>query len=295
MCGGAGLALPMLARMKWDGDEDDYYCGVDMDSLVCDLARQRLGKYILLAEHHRAENTGSLLYIKALQSLASTPTSLILPKHNIPATKDDGSALSLNPMNNLECQTGASECAFEIKTSDKTGENGLPLGEGLFLRQDANPIEAGTYIPAVQFYGTFVLTAQLENLYPEHCPTPGVFELSHPLEQYSMEISSKCPGGKINDARGTLYTNTPTHISHRAPHRIAGTGCEVNVIIVQDEYPATLAQTGNFQHLLFLQAKRTIQKGEELLCDYGPKFWASNKIDDAGTHFYNKQAPCIHT
>jgi hypothetical protein len=67
--------------------------------------------------------------------------------------------------------------------------------------------------------------------------------LAHPLEHYSLEISSKCPGGKINDARGAFHTHThtlfplPLHRRHRLPgKRGRGTGRAPSDLVLVGQY-----------------------------------------------------------
>ena len=85
------------------------------------------------------------------------------------------------------------------------GHQGLQLGDGVFLRSTAVAIPAGTFLPDLDFYGSFFLSETTDTKYPEGAPQHGIFQLSAPLAHYSMEISPKCPGCKINDAKGVQH------------------------------------------------------------------------------------------
>jgi hypothetical protein len=198
MSGTGSSAIPVILR----GDESTW-TGVEMDADVAELSRNRIGKAHILRARHTAENTGSLATIMAIQSLASAPTAFIMPEHNMPLTLRNGAALTSNPADNFEHAPEQKEPRFEIKATNMIGYDGRPLGDGLFLRAGAAAIPAGTFLTDLDFYGFFFLSETTDTKYPEGSPQPGIFKLSEPLGHYSMEISPKCPGCKINDAKGT--------------------------------------------------------------------------------------------
>ena len=204
MSGTASSAIAVLLR----GDQTTW-TGVDMDADVCELSCDRIGRAHLLRARHAAENNGSLAAIMALQSLASSPTAFILPEHNVPTTRKDGTPLTSNPADNFDNAPGQSEPRFEIKATNMNGHDNRPLGDGVYLRGTANAIPAGSFISDLEFYGVFYLAETTDKRYPDGSPQPGIFQLSEPLRRYSMEISPRCPGCKINDAKGAqLFMHT---------------------------------------------------------------------------------------
>jgi hypothetical protein len=216
MSGTASSAIAVLLR----GDQTTW-TGVDSDADVCELSCDRIGRAHLLRARHAAENNGSLAAIMALQSLASAPTAFIMPEHNVPTARKDGTPLTSNPADNFDNAPGSTEPRFEIKATNMNGHDNRPLGDGVYLRATANTIPAGSFIPDLEFYGVFYLAETTDRRYPNGSPQPGIFQLSEPLRHYSMEISPRCPGCKINDAKGVqlfMHTRVWTlciHIFHR--------------------------------------------------------------------------------
>ena len=206
MSGTASSALPVILR----GDESTW-TGVEMDADVAELSTHRIGKAWLLRARHAAENTGSLATIMAIQSLASEPTAFIMPEHNIPLALKHGAPLTANPADNFEFAPDQQEPRFEVKATNMNGHLGLQLGDGVYLRSTATAIPAGSFLPDLDFYGSFFLSETTDTKYPEGSPQHGIFQLSAPLAHYSMEISPKCPGCKINDAMGAQH-NTHTQL-----------------------------------------------------------------------------------
>ena len=212
MSGTASSAIAVLLR----GDQTTW-TGVDMDAEVCELSCDRIRRAHLLRARHAAENNGSLAAIMALQSLASAPTAFIMPEHNVPSALKHGAPLSSNPADNFEYAPEQNEPRFEIKATNMNGHDNRPLGDGVYLRGSANAIPAGSFIPDLEFYGVFYLAETTDRRYPHGSPQPGIFQLSEPLSHYSMEISARCPGCKINDAKGAqhfMHTHVCTLYTH---------------------------------------------------------------------------------
>ena len=200
---------------------DSTYLGVDIDEEIIDLARDRLGRTFMIRDRHRAAERGNVQSLVALQSIACTTDSFIPPADNIPQKLTNGKPLGDRAYENLDWDVDESTSRFEIKTSTTIGVENCELGEGVFLKQGAPKLVAGTYVPTLCFYGKFVPTATLDEAYPEGLPVQGVFELQAPLNLYSLEVSPKCPGGKINDAKGTPpCTSTQSHLIPQAPGRM---------------------------------------------------------------------------
>ena len=308
MSGTGSSAIPVILR----GD-DSTWTAVEMDADVAELSTYRIGKAHILRARHAAENNGSLATIMAIQSLASAPTAFIMPEHNMPLTLKHGAALTSNPAENFEHGPENNEPRFEIKATNMIGHDGLQLGDGLYLRANATAIPAGTFLPDLDFYGYFFLSETTDTKYPDGSPQPGIFKLSEPLAHYSMEISPKCPGCKINDAKGPqmyiyariymyiyiFYAYIYVKISQHAHlfvynHRtltcatsdtiiFVGTSFDVNVQVVQDEHPATLNLAGHMHGLLTLRVVKSITAGQQVFCDYGPDFWGSTTVDARGS------------
>ena len=196
MSGSASLGAAVILR----GDSTSYL-GIDQDRVVVELAKARLGRMWQLIARHQMENYRTLQELVTIQSVASSPMSLIMPTHNVPLVLENGNAPTLSLTENLDHPPALPYSPFEVKPTDKKGTLGMSMGDGFFLREDADPIAANTFLTSVNFYGTFVLTSQLDTLYPEGTPQPGVFALRGC--DYSLIVSDACPAGKINDCRGT--------------------------------------------------------------------------------------------
>jgi hypothetical protein len=196
MSGSASLGAAVILR----GDSTSYL-GIDKDRVVVELAKARLGRMWQLIARHRMENYRTLQELVTIQSVASSPMSLIMPTHNVPLLLENGNAPTLSLTENLDHPPALPVSPFEVKPTDKKGTLGMSMGDGFFLREDADPIPANTFLTSVNFYGTFVLTSQLDTLYPGGTPQPGVFALRGC--DYSLIVSDACPAGKINDCKGT--------------------------------------------------------------------------------------------
>ena len=196
--GSSGMAVALIAL-----GGDRRYIGVDNDQDIMDAVGARIGRAHLVRAQQKLDLDMSIGRMISFQNLSSTVNSFLLPPHNVPSGLLNGNALSASgPQANLDWLLPATASRFEIKDTQLTAD-GLPLGEGLFLRDDAMPIELGTELQDLYFFGTFVETSQLDSLYPDGVPGyPGVFELSHPVSEYCLVVDKRCPGAKINDARG---------------------------------------------------------------------------------------------
>jgi hypothetical protein len=197
--GSSGMAVSLIALGR-----GRKYVGVDNDPDIMDAVHARIGRAHLLRAQQQNEMNTSLARLVSFQSLASAHHSFLLPAHNIPVAMMNGRDLAMGgPHNNLDWVPPEMASRFEIKESQITA-NGLQMGEGLFLRGDVSPIEAGTDLPELYFFGTFVESSQLETLYPDGVPGyPGVFSLRAPVADYCLVLDERCPGAKINDARGS--------------------------------------------------------------------------------------------
>ena len=197
--GSSGMAVALIALGR-----GRKYVGVDNDPDIMDAVHARIGRAHLLRAQQQTEMNTSLARLVSFQSLASAQHSFLLPAHNIPVTMLNGKDLAMGgPHNNLDWVLPDTASRFEIKESQVTA-NGLQMGEGLFLRENAVPIEAGTEVPELYFFGTFVEFSQLDGMYPDGVPGyPGVFQLRPPVAEYSLVLDERCPAAKINDARGS--------------------------------------------------------------------------------------------
>ena len=196
--GSSGMAVALIAL-----GGNRRYIGVDNDPDIMDAVHMRIGRAHLLRAQQESDLDISLGRMISFQSLSSAVNCFLLPPHNVPTALLNGNALSASgPHGNLDWVLPATASMFEIKET-QLAANGLPMGEGLFLRSEAQPIESGTELPDLYFFGAFVETSQLDSMFPEGVPGyPGVFELSHPVAEYSMVVDKRCPAAKINDARG---------------------------------------------------------------------------------------------
>ena len=196
--GSSGMAVALIAL-----GGKRRYIGVDNDPDIMDAVHMRIGRAHLLKAQQDSDLDLSLGRMISFQSLSSAVNCFLLPPHNVPTALLNGNALSASgPHGNLDWVPPATASMFEIKETQMIA-NGFPLGEGLFLRGDAQPLEAGTDLPDLYFFGDFVETSQLDALFPEGVPGyPGVFELRHPVSEYSLVVDKRCPAAKINDARG---------------------------------------------------------------------------------------------
>ena len=190
-----GLAL-MLA------DHDASYFALDSDEALLEPATARLGRAFRLREKYQQEYAQSLVSLCAFQALASSHNAFVLPNNNMPPYAPNGKALGLVCQDNLPVDAAGLPGPLEIKPTGLTID-GVDMGEGLYVRKDAGTLKAGSVIPGLHFYGTFIPTSQLGNRYEGGIPGfPGVFLMSKPLEDWCLILDQRCPGAKINDARG---------------------------------------------------------------------------------------------
>ena len=190
-----GLAL-MLA------DHDATYFALDSDEALLEPATARLGRAFRLREKYQQEYAQSLVSLCAFQALASSHNSFVLPNNNMPPYGPNGKTLGHTCQDNLPVDQAGQPGPLEIKATNLI-INGVDMGEGLYVRKDAGTLKAGSFIPGLHFYGTFIPTSQLSNRFEAGIPGfPGVFLMSKPLDDWCLILDQRCPGAKINDARG---------------------------------------------------------------------------------------------
>ena len=132
----AGTASLALAVIAIGGDRKYLGCENDVD--IQGAVENRLGKALLLRDRTTSDSEVTLARLAAFQNLASSVRSFLLPEHNIPSTLLNGKALVTGgPQGNLDWSPEQqSSSAFEIKDTHRNVD-GCPIGEGLFLRDDA--------------------------------------------------------------------------------------------------------------------------------------------------------------
>jgi 16S rRNA G966 N2-methylase RsmD len=190
-----GLAL-MLA------DHDASYFALDSDEALLEPATARLGRAFRLREKYQQEYAQSLVSLCAFQALASSHNAFVLPNSNLPPCAPSGKPLGLVCQDNLPVDEAGQSGPLEIKPTGLTID-GVDMGDGLFVRNGAGTLKAGLVIPGLHFYGTFIPTSQLGTRYEDGIPGfPGVFLMTKPLEDWCLVLDQRCPGAKINDARG---------------------------------------------------------------------------------------------
>ena len=195
----AGTASFGLALMI--ADSSATYFGLDIDEPLLEPATARLGRAFRLREKYADEYAASLVALCAFQALASSHNAFVLPKNNVPLCGPGGKPLSFGPQDNVPISNSGEPC-FEILPTGVSIE-GVDLGEGLFLRKEAPTLLKGQVIPDLYFYGQFLPSTQLGAHFEDGVPGfPGVFMLSKPLDEWCLVLDRRCPGAKINDARG---------------------------------------------------------------------------------------------
>ena len=162
--GSSGMAVALIAL-----GGKRRYIGVDNDPDIMDAVHMRIGRAHLLKAQQDSDLDLSLGRMISFQSLSSAVNCFLLPPHNVPTALMNGNALSASgPHGNLDWVPPNTASMFEIKETQMIA-NGFPLGEGLFLRGDAQPLEAGTDLPDLYFFGDFVETSQLDTV-SRGCP-----------------------------------------------------------------------------------------------------------------------------
>ena len=285
-----GLAL-MLA------DPDATYFALDSDASLLEPATARLGRAFRLREKYRDEYAASLVSLCAFQALASSHAAFVLPTNNMPPFAPNGQALSIVSQDNLPVGDDGGPGPLEIIPTN-VSIDGVDLGDGLFLRKDASPLLKGSFISNLHFYGHFIPTSQLGTHFENGVPGyPGVFLLSKPLNEWCLVLDKRCPGAKINDARGYQHIYTQIIYINKVDIKlmlqpifdivlifsgVSGTAWKNNVKVWQDEHAATLHATGLLHTLLTLQVIEDIQPGAPVLFDYGDAFWSETTVDAQG-------------
>jgi 16S rRNA G966 N2-methylase RsmD len=256
------------------------YVAIENDEDIIDAVQLRLGRAHLLLNQQRSESETTLARLVGFQNLASACKSFMLPPHNIPEKLINGRSLStVGSQSNLDWVPPRESSKFEIKATGLT-VNGLEMGEGLYLKDDATPIEAGEELPELYFFGQFVAASALDAIYTDGVPGyPGVFELRAPVADYCLIIDERCPAAKINDARG------PTQLSFTFSRmKLVGTQFTNNVVCHQSDVPATLHMQQKLFGLLVLRTTHKILPGEQVWLSYGHRFWKETKSTAKGAH-----------
>lgn len=201
--GTASLGCTIIAM-----GNDRKYVGVDNDNEVIGPAQERLGRAWMVRQRNLDQDGANLSRILAFQTAASEQSAFMLPANNVPSGLKCGRPLAAGPHGNLDFVAPATETMFVIKETNLAA-NGAPMGEGIFLKVDAAPIEAGTDITSIYFFGAFMDSKSLEAKFPDGVPGyPGVFHLCAPFENYNLVLDERCPGAKINDPKGIEYRDT---------------------------------------------------------------------------------------
>ena len=200
----------------------------------------------------------------------------LLPENNVPSSHDGAPKrpwISARIEENFGHFSGTEEgkelhlkenALFSIRRANTFGMNSKPLGDGVFVAGSTpNKVvyRNGDLLP-IFFWGRIrdfesYMSTQGNRGQPGF---PGMFALKAPYFGLVLLIDERCPGAKINDFRKT--------------------GNTFNIFVQQNSNPRSLFRThvaaGRHQFLQ-VTAASDIHEGDQLLMDYGSKFWVEDK------------------
>ena len=131
-----------------------------------------------------------------------------LPDHNCPPEPDIDISnnfrafVSDEKVAELELSSRLESKHLTIKESSLKGYLDCPLGDGVFLTDDAPALKRGDKLPMF-IWGRLTPADEIKNLPPAEILSPGLFEMSTPYTWMNVIVDKRCPAGKVNDARHT--------------------------------------------------------------------------------------------
>ena len=252
----AGTGVLAMACLK----HGRKYYGIEEDGTVAHAALARLAKYEGHMEKNLIDTTVAGLSVNMARSV--TGGLYHLPPNNLPLTvihkdpnKNFGSFVSedFKQYPWYEQKTCTADF-FEIKTSKTITKKNIPLGKGVFLKSTSSPLPVHTPLP-IFMWGNFIFLDNMNTLPAEQLLSPGVYALTKPYNHMCLVIDNRCPAGKINDARGTKFTN--------------------NIVFRQSQEVRALFYSNAPMPQTFIQAYTIadIEPEDELFMDYGEQWW----------------------